>query len=324
MDEILIKYLSGEAEMAEKQQILEWLKKSELNKKTFSGMRDAWLTSGLLPVSGKELQSAFNRFKAKVLHNRVEKKTIRLFLQIAASIAVLLLCSLGGYFIGKTTLIASDPVVMNQVIMANGSKGSITLPDGTVAWLNENSYLIYPETFSSDGRKVRLEGEAFFDVTPDARSPFRVETGQVTVRVLGTRFNVKNYPNRDYLETVLLSGEVEVSFTGNKETLILKPNQSVSFDKSSGVYTVNKVIADDYIVWINEKLVFTNEKLSTILSKMEKWYNVDIQCAPKVALDLRLSLTIRKEPVDEIFKILELIAPIKSRIKENKIYIQPE
>lgn len=112
-------------------------------------------------------------------------------MKVAASVAILLVCSLGGYFTGQNQLFDSsieEQLIMNRVIMGKGSKGSVTLPDGTTAWLNANSMLIYPEQFSDNKRSVKLEGEGYFEVVRNEKAPFFVETDGMIVNVLGTLF----------------------------------------------------------------------------------------------------------------------------------------
>lgn len=327
MDEIITRYLQGEASDEEKKQLLDWLRQSDENKKTFSEMRDVWLASGAAPVLGKSFtEKGFIRFSREV--NNYEKHHSRryhLFLRIAAAIALLLICSAGGYWVGRQAPSGNEyAAVMNRVIMGKESKGAVTLPDGTVAWLNAGSKLIYPEAFADDCRRVKLEGEGYFEVVRNEKSPFYVETEQMTVNVLGTCFDVKNYTNRATTETTLLSGKVEVYFPTTNKRIMLKPNQKVSCDKQTGAWQLSEVKAADYVVWIQDKLVFTNEKLSIILPQMEKWYNVDIVCDANVPMEQRLSLTIRRENKEEIFKLLGLISPISCRVTADKVYIQPK
>ena len=104
----------------------------------------------------------------------------------------------------------------------------------------------------------------------------------------------------------------------------MKPNQKISCNKQNGTYNLAEVDASDYIIWIGDKLVCTNEKLSVVLHRMKHWYNLDIECRKGVPLDQRLSLTIRKESPDEIFKLLEMIAPIRYSIKDDVIYVKPK
>jgi ferric-dicitrate binding protein FerR (iron transport regulator) len=213
---------------------------------------------------------------------------------------------------------------MNHFIMGEDSKGSIILPDGTVVWLHSNSKLSYPQFFSDKERRVQLEGEGYFVVSRESGRPFYVETNEVEIKVLGTCFNVKNYTKQNTVETTLLSGKIEVFLPALKKRISLAHNQKIWFDRESESYEVNEVDASDYILWINDKITFTNESLARVLFKMERWYNIEIGCTKGVDVNQRLSLTIRRELKEDIFKALEMIAPIRCTINGDKVVINPK
>ena len=333
MNDIILKYLQRTDGKEEKERLLAWLRESDANKKTFIDLQDIWLASGKTPVHAPGYtENAFRIFEESVRRNeqnsRSSKRSIRPFLRIAASVAILLICSIGGYYIGRNTpdivYIEKEAVIMNQAIMGKGSKGSVILPDGSVAWLNTNSKLTYPEKFSDKYRKVKLEGEGYFEVKKNEQAPFFVETNQMTVNVLGTSFDVKDYSDKMNSETTLLTGKVEIQLPNNPNSILLKPNQRIILDKETGVHEIRQVDASEYILWINEKLVCNNEKLSVILHKIKLWYGMELVCQPGTPVDQRLSLTIRKESPDEIFKLLEMIVPIRYSIKDDVIYVKPK
>lgn len=326
MKEIILKYLQHTASEKEKKQLLEWLEAEEENKKIFSGIRDAWLSEEKDTIFPPDYtQKAFSRFIQNIeTENRQHRAYLfPALLKIAVAIALLFICSAGGYWLRKHQEQGmKETIVMNQVIMGKDSKGSVTLPDGTVVWLNAGSKLVYPDKFSSLTRKVMLEGEGYFEVFKNEAVPFHVETHDMTVRVLGTHFDVKNYAAKKTWETTLLSGKVEIYFPATKHTVVMKPNQKMVCARGSDRYQLKEVDASEYILWINDKLVFTNESLSFILHQIERWYGIDVVCKEDVPLTQRLSLTIRKESPEEIFKLLELISPIKYKIEEDKIYLR--
>ena len=330
MNDIIIKYLQGDASENEKQIILNWLKTGEANKKTFSEIRDRWLAAGATPVTAPGyVEQAFARFTAQVGEQDRKRKQLRnsYYMKVAASVAILLICSLGSYFAGQKHFFSpssSKQLVMNRAIMGKDSKGAVTLPDGTTVWLNANSVLVYPEHFQAGKRHVQLEGEGYVEVMRNEKAPFLVETDGMVVNVLGTHFNVSNYKGKETVETTLVSGKVEVFLPGLDKSIILKPNQKISCNRRNGAYKLDDVDASDYIIWIGDKLVCTNEKLSTVLHKMKHWYNMDVECKNGVLLDQRLSLTIRKESPEEILKLLALISPIRYTIEKDKIIISPK
>ena len=146
----------------------------------------------------------------------------------------------------------------------------------------------------------------------------------MTVNVLGTSFDVKDYSDKANSETTLLTGKVEIVLPNNPNSILLKPNQRITLNKQTGVHEIKEVDASEYILWINEKLVCNNEKLSVILHKIKLWYGMELVCQQGTPVDQRLSLTIRKESPDEIFKLLEMIAPIRYSIKDDVIYVKPK
>lgn len=331
MDAIIIRYLRGMATQEEKKQLLEWLQQNEENKKIFSDMRDVWLASGNNPHYGSVYRGkAFKRFIGNVeSHKRRRNRlTLNIFLRIAAIIVFLFLSMGIGYYVGQYQkegrVEHAKFVTMNHFLMGNDSKGPITLPDGTLVWLHENSKLSYPEVFDENSRKVYLQGEAYFEVTENKNAPFQVQTNDITINVLGTCFNIKSYDYQPNVETVLLSGKINVFLPSIGESILMQPNQQILWSKENNTYKLTQVNADDYIIWINDRLAFTNEKLESIFFKMERWYNIRISCDPRVNLDQRLSFAIRRESKEEIFKLLTMIASICYQADGEEIKIYPQ
>ncbi|MDR2118388.1 MAG: DUF4974 domain-containing protein [Tannerellaceae bacterium] len=325
MERIIVSYLEGTASEEDTQALLDWIHEKEENRVYFHQCRDIWITSGHLRTSAPESHMAFQRFKERVARyekSKRGKKSIPFgYLKTAASIAVLIICSLGAYLLGTVNRAESlPPLVLNQTILRE-NKHSLRLPDGSLAWLNNHTQITYPEPFDEKERVVWLEGEAFLEVVHKDDSPFYVKTEHFSVQVLGTEFNVRSYSDKEVSEVVLLSGKVEVMMEGSHEPITLSPNQKLSFDKKSASVSLETVDASFYTLWKNEKLVMNNEELASIFSKMERWYDVDILCRGDIPLRSRYSITITDEPKEEIFRLLSMITPIKYRIDNEKVII---
>lgn len=328
MEQLILKYLQGKASENEKKKLLSWLREDTQNKNTFSQIRDIWLSTGDKMFDASYVHDAFLRFTREVknIEKRQKRRSYSLYMRIAASVAILILCSIGGYWLG--TQYNEDGkddatiAIVNQVIMGKGNKGSVTLPDGTLVWLNENSKLVYPEQFMESHRNVRLIGEGYFEVTKNEEAPFVVETENMKIKVLGTCFNVRNYKEESVIEATLLSGKVNVVLPGHLKEITLQPNQTFFGDKRSGDFRVELSEAEERIIWINDKLIFSNEKLSTALRKMGYWYGINIVCDADLLMDQRVSFVIRKESKEEIFKLLSFIVPIEYAIDKNQVFIR--
>lgn len=324
MDEIILKYLNETATEEEMKMLLEWLDQSEESQKYFFEIRDLWLTSNASYPHILEDKKAFVRFKERVMAYekiRFQRHLPTGLLKVAASVAILVLCSVGGYFIGHHTNQTPPTILMNQCFSGDNNKTMFTLPDGTSVWLNSNSRLVYPDQFEEGARRVKLEGEGYFEVAHNPASPFYVEVNNLAVKVLGTHFDVQSYKRKSVSEVILLSGKVEVDLEGSKK-VILAPNQKLTLNKKGGEYMVESVDAAEYVLWKNKKMVFDNEELGTILRKMERWYGVQISCEKGLSLKSPYSLIIRDEPKEEILNLLSIIAPISYTIQDDKVLVR--
>lgn len=226
------------------------------------------------------------------------KKTVLLWITSAVAACMTVFAILGWSDLNKgDTCLASSET----------SKGSFVLPDGSRIWLNKGSRLYYSDRFGSRLRKVRLEGEGYFDVVKDGEHPFVVEAGGLAIKVLGTRFTVSAYqsgPVTAYLE----EGSILAMASGH-EDVTLMPDQAVRYDKADGSLKTFAENASDHTAWIDARLEFENKPLTDILDCLEHWYGIEILCNDReTASGIRLSMVIRQEPVGEILNAIGAIA----------------
>ncbi|MGQ7871112.1 FecR family protein [Sunxiuqinia sp. sy24] len=168
---------------------------------------------------------------------------------------------------------------VNQLIVPYGKNASIKLPDGTMAYLNAGSRLVYPSVFGDDRREVFLIGEGFFEVNHNKKKPFLVKSGDQEVEVLGTRFNVSAYPSDDFVETVLVEGKVKVRKNGIhlfENVYTLKPNQRAVYNKRQSEMRITSVDVQNYISWHEGYLNFETSDLNRIIKKLERYYDIQI------------------------------------------------
>ena len=195
------------------------------------------------------------------------------------------------------------------------------MPDSSEVWLNAGSTILYPETFAKDKRLVILNGEAYFSVQKDTASPFIVETSQLSVKVLGTKFNVKAYPNDEKITTTLTSGKVEVSVQ-SQPPRILKPNEQLTYDKKSSDIHISVIDTNDTNSWVVGKLIFTNATAGEIFRTLERHYNTTIDNEANIPVSKRYTVKFLKdEDLDEILNILKDIIGFDYQQHENKIVL---
>ncbi len=198
------------------------------------------------------------------------------------------------------------------------TRAQFALPDGTTGWLNSNSSIRYNLDFSND-RKISLDGEAFFDVSSDAKHPFRVITDDVVLKVTGTRFNVASYDNEPAVEVVLEEGSLVFNGKNMKNSYSMKPNDLVTYDKIQGKYTAEVVQTQKYLSWKEGKLIFRNDPLDVICRRLGRWYNVDVEVNVFSVENMRLRATFVDENLEEVLDLLKRSLPLNYKIQNGRL-----
>ena len=207
----------------------------------------------------------------------------------------------------------SSKIDVNQLIVPYGKNASIKLPDGSRAYLNAGSRLIYPFVFEKDKREVLLIGEGFFEVKHNNNVPFIVRTNEIEIEVMGTEFNVTAYPSDNIIETVLVNGKVKVKRNGfhllNNE-YVLKPNQRAAYNKQKSETNISTVDVMNYVSWHKGYLNFEASDLSRIIKKLERYYNIRIILADPVLGIRKISGKLKLQENNE--KVLRVLAKTAS------------
>jgi ferric-dicitrate binding protein FerR (iron transport regulator) len=236
----------------------------------------------------------------------------------------------------------------NDIFTGSGSRTHLTLPDGTVVWLNAGSRINYEKNFNASHRTVSLTGEAFFDVAPNASKPFVIHTAHIDIRVLGTSFDVKSYPSDKTTEATLIRGSIEVSIHNRpSDKIVLKPNEKlvVNNDDSTqqekekqprlhdpmnnkSLIVIGKPTYEQRsgaiieTSWVDNKLIFQDEEFSSLARSMERWYGVTIRFDGSGKENLRFTGTFEKETVVQALEALKLTADFNYTIDGSQITIQ--
>jgi ferric-dicitrate binding protein FerR (iron transport regulator) len=258
----------------------------------------------------------------------------RLVWMSGVAAAVALLITAGVYY--YTSL--HEPLVAKYT--SKGEKSTFMMEDGTRVTLNADSKLEYAANFPQESREVYLTGEAFFDVHSDAQKPFIIHTNKMDIKVLGTAFNVKSYPNETSTEATLLKGAIEVTVADNpSEKIILKPSQKLvvnNYDSTKkrsvalkdvvpALTTMTYFQQKDTVImetsWLQNKLVFQDEDFETLARRMERWYNISIRFNKTGMKQLRFTGILEGETVAEAFSALHLTEDFKYRIEDSTIVI---
>lgn len=201
--------------------------------------------------------------------------------------------------------------VYNMVTVPRGGEYKLVLADGTIVWLNSDSHIRYPVTFSGDTRQVELEGEAYFEVAKDKEKPFIVRMNEYNVRVTGTQFNVRNYSNEN-LATTLVEGRVQIEKKGRVDRL--RPGQQAILENNEiRIRTVN---VNEQVAWRHGAFGFTQCRLENIMEELARWYDVDVFYMNQQVKNYHFSAWFkRSSSINEVINILEKTKKISLDLK---------
>ena len=281
-------------------------------------------------------------------HTRIRRRKRRV---LVTSFTLLAAIAMGWWLFPKQQLGRTAGAATPEALVVNkGSRSHYLLPDGTTVWLNAGSKLFYENDFKGSTRVVRLEGEAFFDVKKDTKRPFIVRASEIDIKVLGTAFNVKSYPEDVNVETTLYRGLVNVVRHNAKDdtTIELKPNEKLVLSKqaaiaaeklSSRTATPAKTSAADFTItmidstkkeserietaWVHNRLAFQRESIAELALKMERWYNVRIVITDEKIKDDKVTGSFEKETIEQALAALKEGFSINYKINGDEILISP-
>ncbi|MGJ1369371.1 FecR family protein [Sphingobacterium spiritivorum] len=195
----------------------------------------------------------------------------------------------------------------------------VVLPDGSKVHLNAMSSIRYPVTFRGDKREVTLVGEGFFEVVKNSRQPFIVHTEGQDVEVLGTTFNINTYDTKKGVKTTLVEGKVSVTLP-DKTSMILHPGEQAL---ARDVITVRHVNVEEISAWKDGKFVFNNTSLLSVISEIERWYNVEFVFADKNFKDEPLSGSISRDVMlSDLLDVIQMNTSYKFKIEERRIMVK--
>ena len=221
---------------------------------------------------------------------------------------------------------SSEKYIYNTLSVPYGKRSQLILSDGTKIHLNSGSSVRYPIAFMKNGkRQVFLDGEAFFDVAKDRERPFIVNSRELNIQVLGTRFNVSSYSDDDSTNTVLVEGAVRLFKKGVEYSLenasLLEPGYKATLEKTRKEIVFEKVDTEIYTGWVQGKIIFNRMPFKDILKKLERHYNVEIINNNKQLDEEIFTASFDTETITEVLAAFNMNYPINYKKVENKIII---
>ena len=276
---LIYKELKGIISPEEAKDLRAWEKQSTENQITAEEIRQVWIESENYELPFElDHEADFAKMKSTIPTSKTSSRIVpmrprRLWLRVAAAAVIVLL---GATFLFRNSFENDAEWV---VVKESHEVQEIQLADGSKAWLNAGSTLSYPAEFSSTERPIKLNGEAFFEVSKDANRPFQVTTNRTTVTVLGTEFNVRDIAEEKTFEVVVQEGKVQVQKNESNQKVILMKNEKAVYnaEENSLIKIVDKNL--NALAWQRKTFIFQNNTLKEVLSDIGKGYNHRIYLA---------------------------------------------
>lgn len=329
IDQLIASYLSGELDEQQTCELKSWIAGAVEHEKYFMRYQEIWFSS----CSEEETRiydsdKAIQRFKNRV--SKYGKKSGRSYwarfrnvYKYAAAVFIVGVASYVSFQAGEENLY--DALSMIVMDAPAGGTSRMVLPDGTVVVLNGGSKLAYAQSFGVKDRSVELEGEAYFEVTKNGAKPFCVESQGIRVNVLGTKFNVQNYPEDKMASVSLMEGKVALDNKLNtSQHIVLIPGERAEFDKETGILNKMKIksIADDNS-WMDGEMIFEELPLLDVAKLLSRSYGVDISIRNDALKSLRIVGRFNRntQSVNEVMSVLEATGKIRYDIQGKSITI---
>lgn len=327
IEDLIIAYLSGNISAEDNQMLKAWLSKDPANRTILRRCREIWITTQAeRQATNYDWKAGFEKFCLRKEQQQQQTRSQRNYrlvkllryaalLVFAVSVAAVI-CYRQGSQSWKGQL---ADVEMNVPM---GSTLSLRLPDGTQVSLNGGSTLSYPQSFGLKDRKVNLTGEAYFAIVHHSDKPIEILTSKMTVRDIGTKLNITNYPEDNQAKVVIDEGSVELKTGNDTQTSIIVAGQEAIIDKQSGrISIVSKQY--DGNAWSKGELIFHNTTVADIAKRLERTYNIDISIHHPATANKRFygTFSTREQSYTDILQALKETGTLKYTIRGRHIDI---
>lgn len=318
--ELIAASLANEISVENKVKLESWLNESHDNDELYNNYVKTWGLFNNVEITNEiNIDAEWEHFKksSKIFDKKTESKVVKfrytaLLKYAASAIIIATLSILTYYFIGNNE---------QKELFAQSQALEKTLPDGSTISLNSNSKLTYPKKFNKSQRKVKLTGEAFFEVSHNPEQPFIIEAGNVLIEDVGTSFYVRYIADENKTEVVVKTGKVAVYKSNNPEQkTFLEPGEHGIFGSTKTDVVKLPETNENYIAWKTHKLNFENENLQNVIKVLERTYNKKIIYSPSIA-NCKLTVSFNEQSLNAVLNVLKATLNLNIVQKQNYIEI---
>jgi ferric-dicitrate binding protein FerR (iron transport regulator) len=352
---LLSRSLSGDATEQDKEELNSLLQQQPELMQQYDMLHQLWSVNTPAheePAAGDKINRILQLAAAETGDKQAASPVVRInkWRKLSWAAAVVIALSICTWIIVDWN--KKHPIAANEVVAPKGSKTRTILPDGSTVWLNAGSRIVYAN-FNGPVREITLEGEAYFDVvsvtsaTSHQKKPFIVHAGSIDIKVLGTAFNVKSYPEEKTIETTLIRGLVQITRKGDHKgaPVYLHPNEKIVLPVSSpdagtagtpATATQNQPVLQQIVhidstikenehietAWVYNRLEFRGDNFEQLALKLERWYNIRIYFEDDAVRQLVFNGSLQNETVEQAFMALKEVALFNVSITNNEVFIK--
>ena len=338
-EERLVHYFAGACGDEERAEIEAWMAADPLRRARVEALRRVWEAAGGRPPRWdvdrlwEELEGQMEpeasppsprRPPLRPARTSTRRRTWPQALAVAATMAAVAVTAfVAGQWVPSREAATSEGLQTRTIATAPGQRAQVELSDGTRVRLNVGSTLTLPVAFTAAAREVHLDGEAFFEVAPDAGRPFLVSAGGATVRVVGTAFNVAAYG--EPTEVVVAEGRVALRTSGQpaEADVVLGPGELGRLTGNPSPIAKEVVDVRRYLAWTEGRLVFEDASFAEVAVRLERWYDLDVGWAGDLAAVDKLNASFRDEPLSEILNVVAVSLGLEYQRDGRKVTFSP-
>ncbi|HZL11865.1 MAG TPA: FecR domain-containing protein [Prolixibacteraceae bacterium] len=323
LDDIL-NLITGDMNPDDKREAFSRIKGNNVAETLFIKAKLTWaLMSSTRKVPDSKVEEAY-----QLLHKRIftQRNSLNLysFFRYAAILILLVGVPVLTFYIGKQNSVSSNSSLKYTTVVAeNGQISKIILPDSSIVWLNSGTTLTYDNNYSFKNRNLDLKGQAFLEVRKNKNLPLIVASGNLRVKVLGTRFDVNAYPADDHFKVTLESGHVELLNSSDKSFKYkLNPGEMADYELASGKLEITPVKSQNYVSWKNGELNFVDTPMAEVIKRLERKFNVEIEVVHANVYNSVFNANFKNENLKEILEYIKFSCPITYQLIQEKDSIQ--
>ncbi len=315
----LYNLITGNMAPEQKQAIYSEIKKDENPKNLFKKAKMIWaLMSSSRKAPDHKIEASYRNIHERIFSRRMIF-SIPGYLKYAAILILLIGLPALTFYLGRQSNTGFDPAIRNTSVVAErGQISKVILPDSSVVWLNSGTVLTYDHDYGYKNRDLQVEGEAYVTAAKNKDLPMMVASGDLRVKVLGTRFNVNGYPEEESIKVILEAGQVELLNSSVKKFRYqMEPGQVAKFIRRTGEVLIRDVRAQNYTNWKNGELIFVETPMDEVIMRLERKFDIETEIKNPDIYKSVFTANFKTESLEEILDYVRYSCPFTCQITKG-------